>query len=268
MPIAHIGQKRIWYQFSGQGEPLLQLHGTALGHANFSRVTPVLSQHFRVLDFDMVGFGESSPVPPEYTLQDWTDDVRDLMDTLEIPQARVHGTSGGGFVALQFAARYPERVKRLVLVGTIARYDTAARLNRKLSKQVARHLGMEAVAEMTASQVLTRQFLDSPEAEPVLVRMRAAFGATSPDTYITMIEATEAADLGPELARIAAPTLVIVGELSQLTPVETGPSGIGARGIAEGVRNGRLLVIPQCSHLVLMERFQETCDAIIGFLKE
>lgn len=268
MPIADLGKRRIWYKITGKGEPLLQLHGAALGHQNFARVTPVLARHLRVVDLDMVGFGESSPVPPGYTLGDWADDVKALMDFLNIPRAHIHGTSAGGFVALQFAARYPERVDRLVLVGAIARYDRAGRMDRKLSKQVARHLGMEAAAEMTAYQVLTRQFLDSPEAEPVLETMRASFRATPAETYVTLIEATEAADLGPELSRIVAPTLVIVGELSKITPVEMGPSGIGARGIAEGVRNGRLLVIPGCGHLVLMERFQEVCDAIVGFLKE
>ena len=268
MPIAELNQKRIWYEITGQGEPLLQLHGAALGHQNFSRVTPVLAHHFQVVNFDMIGFGESSPVPPGYTLQRWADDVKALMDFLGIQRTHIHGTSAGGFVALQFAARYPERVAKLVLVGAIARYDKAGRLNRKVSNQLARHVGMEAAAEMTAYHALTRRFLDSPEADAMLEGMRASFRATPAETYITLNEATENVDLGPELSRIVAPTLVVAGELSQMTPIETGPSGIGARGIAEGVQNGRLFVIPGCGHLVLMERFEEACDAIIQFLRE
>ena len=168
---------------------------------------------------------------------------------------------------MQFAARYPERVNKLVLVGCVARYDTAMLLGRKLAKEVARVLGMETAAELTAQQVLTREFLDSPEAESFLDGMRSTFRATSADTYITMIEATEAVDLGPELRRITAPTLVVAGELSQMSPVDTGPKGIGGRGIADGVQNGRLEVIPNCGHLVLMERFQEVCDVIVRFLQ-
>ena len=68
--------------------------------------------------------------------------------------------------------------------------------------------------------------------------------------------------------RVTAPTLVINGEFSTSSPVDTGPQGIGGRGIAEGVRNGQLIVIKGARHLVLMERFQEVCDHIIGFLKE
>ena len=268
MPFAELAGKRIWYEINGEGEPLVQIPGGALGLRNFSRVTPVLARHFRVVDFDLVGTGKSTPTPPGYTLQNWTDDLRNLMDLLEIPQAHLHGTSTGGFIALQFAAQYPERVMKMALVGVVARYDTALQLNRKLAKALAEHVGMEAVAELTAQAVLTRDFLDSPEAGPLLDQMRSTFGEISPDAYIATTEATEDVDLGPDLPRITAPTLVINGEYSTSSPVDTGPQGIGGRGIAQGVQNGRLEVIKGARHLVMMERFQEVCDLIIKFLKE
>ncbi len=268
MPFAELGVKRIWYEINGQGEPLVQLPGGALGLRNFSRVTPVLARHFQVVDFDVVGTGKSTPTPPGYTLQDWTNDLRDLMDLLEIPRANLHGTSTGGLTALQFASQYPERVMKVVLVGVVARYDTALRLNRKVAKALAANVGMEAVAEMTAQEVLTRDFLDSPEAGPLLEEMRSTFGGLSPESYIATLEACENVDLGPDLSRVTAPTLVINGEYSTISPVDTGPQGIGGRGIAEGVLNGRLVVIKRARHLVMMERFQEVCDLIIEFLKE
>ena len=268
MPFADLGEKRIWYEINGQGEPLVQLPGGALGLKNFSRVTPVLARHFRVVDFDVVGTGKSTPTPPGYTLQDWTNDLRDLMDLLEIPRAHLHGTSTGGLTCLQFAAQHPERVNKLVLVGVVARYDTALRLNRKVAKALAANVGMEAVAELTAQSVLTPEFLDSPEAGPLLDQMRATFGEVSPAAYIATTEACENVDLGPDLPRVTAPTLVINGEFSTNSPVDTGPQGIGGRGIAEGVPNGRLVVIKGARHLVMMERFQEVCDLIIEFLKE
>ncbi len=63
MPFVELGQKRIRYQISGEGEALVQIPGGSLGLRNFARVTPVLSRHFRVVDFDLVGTGESSPTP-------------------------------------------------------------------------------------------------------------------------------------------------------------------------------------------------------------
>ncbi len=268
MPFAELGEKRIWYEITGEGEPLVQLPGGALGLRNFSRVTPVLARHFKVVDFDVVGTGKSTPTPPGYTLQDWTDDLRDLMDLLEIPRAHLHGTSTGGFTTLRFAAQHPERVNKMVLVGVVARYDTAMRLNRKLSKALASNVGMDAVAELTAQAVLTPEFLDSPEAGPLLDQMRSTFSEIPPAAYIATTEACEAVDLGPDLARVTAPTLVINGEFSANSPVDTGPLGIGGRGIAEGVRDGRLEVIKGARHLVMMERFEEVCDLIIDFLED
>ena len=268
MPFAELGQKRVYYEISGEGELVVQLPGGALGLKNFSRVTPVMNQHFRVVDFDMVGTGQSSPTPPGYTLQDWTDDLRDLLDVLDIQRTHLFGTSTGGWMGLRFAAQHPERVKKLAVVGTVARADTALSLNRKISKLVAQNIGMEAVAELTAQGVLTRDFLDSPEAGPLLEQMKATFGAIPVDSFVATSDAGEAVDLGPDLPKVAAPTLVINGEFSNISPVDMGPKGIGGRGIAEGVQNGRLEIIRGAGHLVMMERFQDVCDHIIRFLKE
>ena len=268
MPFAELGEKRIWYEVTGNGEPLVQIPGGALGLRNFSRVTPVLAEHFRVVDYDVVGTGKSTPTPSGYTLQDWTHDLRDLMDLLDIPKAHLHGTSTGGLTALQFAAQYPSRVMKMALVGVVARYDTALRLNRKLAKALAANVGMEAVAELTAQAVLTPEFLDSPEAIPLLDQMRSTFGEIPPEAYIATTEACEDVDLGPDLPLITSPTLVINGEFSTNSPVETGPQGIGGRGISEGVQHGRLMVIKGARHLVMMERFEEVCDAIMEFLKD
>ena len=268
MPFAELGERRIWYEISGQGEPVVQIPGGALGLRNFSRVTPVLARHFQVVDFDVVGTGKSTPTPPGYTLQNWTNDLRELMDLLEIPRAHLHGTSTGGLAALQLASQHPERVMKMVLVGVVARNDTALHLNRKVAKALAANVGMEAVAEMTAQTVLTREFLDSPEAGSLLDQMRSIFSEIPPDSFVAATEAYDNADLGPDLPRVTAPTLVINGEFSTLSPVDTGPKGIGGRGVAQGVVNGRLVVIKGAGHLVMFERFQEVCDQIIEFLKE
>ena len=81
-------------------------------------------------------------------------------------------------------------------------------------------------------------------------------------------EASEAIDLEPDLPRITAPTLVMNGEHSTLSPVDMGPKGIGGRGIAERIPNARLEIIRGAGHLVMMERFQEVCDNITEFMKD
>jgi pimeloyl-ACP methyl ester carboxylesterase len=267
MPFAELSNSKIWYEIDGVGDTLIQIPGGALGLKNFSKVTPVLAQHFQVVNFDVVGTGKSSPPPAGYRLEDWATDLYDLMEFLEISKANLHGTSTGGMIALEFASEYPEKVGKMILVGVVAKYDTAFRLNRKIAKALAENVGMEAVAELTAQSVLTRNFLDTPEAGPLLDTMRTTFSEILPESYVRTMEACEAADLGPKLEGISAPTLVISGEHSTYSPVDTGPKGIGGRGIAQGVLEGKLVVLEGAGHLVMMERYQEICDHIVEFLK-
>src|SRR6476620_3379118 len=115
MPEARVNGVRIWYQETGAGEPVMQIHGAGFGHFNFATATPILSRSFRCIDFDMRGYGESERPSQQYSMEVWADDVAGLMDHLGLRTAHIHGTSMGGMVAQQFAAKYPERTQRLVI---------------------------------------------------------------------------------------------------------------------------------------------------------
>ena len=104
MPHARINGVRIWYQETGDGEPVIQIHGAGFGHFNFATATPVLSKSFRCVDFDMRGYGQSERPFQHYDMEVWADDVAGLMDHLGLRLAHIHGTSMGGMVAQQFAA--------------------------------------------------------------------------------------------------------------------------------------------------------------------
>ena len=68
----------LWYRISGDGEPVVQIHGAGFGHFNFDPVTPELAKRFRVVDYDMRGYGQSDrPVQP-YDMEVWADDLAGL----------------------------------------------------------------------------------------------------------------------------------------------------------------------------------------------
>ena len=100
---------RLWHRISGDGEPVVQIHGAGFGHFNFDPATPVLSQQFRVIDFDMRGYGQSDKPLQHYDMEVWADDVAGLMDVLGVERAHIHGTSMGGMIAIVVAGKYPER---------------------------------------------------------------------------------------------------------------------------------------------------------------
>lgn len=110
------------YHDVGQGKPVVLLHGSGAGvsaFANWRLSMPVLSRDFRVLAPDIVGFGFSErPVGASYTLELWVKHALGFLDALGLACVDIVGNSFGGGLALALATRAPQRVGRLVLMGS------------------------------------------------------------------------------------------------------------------------------------------------------
>ncbi|MCX6431465.1 MAG: alpha/beta fold hydrolase, partial [Actinobacteria bacterium] len=108
---------------SGSGDPVLLLHGSGPGvtaWANWRLTIPVLAEDFTVIAPDIVGFGYTDrPDGVTYDLETWTAHAIGVLDALGIDRAHVVGNSFGGALALSLAIRHPERVSRLVLMGSV-----------------------------------------------------------------------------------------------------------------------------------------------------
>src|SRR4051812_49150629 len=98
MSIASINGINLWYEERGTGEPVIQIHGCGFGHSNFSTATPYLSEYFRIIDFDLRGYGQSDQPIQRYSMEVWADDIAALMEHLNIKKAHIHGTSMGGMI--------------------------------------------------------------------------------------------------------------------------------------------------------------------------
>ena len=112
------------YLEAGKGdETVLLIHGSGPGvtsYANWRVVVPSLAEDFHVVAPDMVGFGYSDrPEGVTYGLQTWADQTVGLMDTLGIEKAHLVGNSFGGAIALRIATQHPQRVGKLVLMGSM-----------------------------------------------------------------------------------------------------------------------------------------------------
>lgn len=107
----------------GEGSPILMIHGSGPGvsaWANWRLSLPVLAQRARVIAPDMVGFGFSDrPAGHRYTMDNWVAQALGVLDALDIERADLVGNSFGGALALALAIRHPQRVRRLVLMGSV-----------------------------------------------------------------------------------------------------------------------------------------------------
>jgi pimeloyl-ACP methyl ester carboxylesterase len=114
---------RMYYEASGQGEPLVVLHGAHMNLKTMGRIIPLLAKTHRVYALELQGHGRTTDIDRPITYQNLADDVAAFMEAVGLEKADVFGYSMGGTVALQLAIRHPEKLDRLIVASVS--YDEA-----------------------------------------------------------------------------------------------------------------------------------------------
>lgn len=257
---------RIWFRKTGSGPPLLHIHGSAFGHANFARLTPHMTSGFEVIDFDLPGYGESQCPTPITGFDDLARLLRKLVPALGYSKVHIHGTSFGAMIGLTLAATYPEVVDRLVLSCFLARYDAAARMMRATWKRAAREIGMDAVADLTSVAGFARGFYEQAWAQEQLASMRIAFSRTRPEAFCAGTEMIERTDLSPLVERVRVPVLLLAGAEDNMTPFSPAASGFGFEQIRARLPTARCEVLQGCGHYLVLEQPEAAAALIRRFL--
>jgi 3-oxoadipate enol-lactonase len=187
------------------------------------------------------------------------EDVRDVRELAlrvldAVPSGRFSfvGLSLGGAVGMHVALEAPERLDRLVLAATSARFGTPETWNERIA--LVRSGGMEAVAEAVLPRWFTPAFGD-------VQRFRAMFVSTPPEVYVRYCEILGEFDLRGRLGEIGAPTVAIAGADDPTSPPEQ------LEAIAAEIPDARLVVIPRAAHLVNVEAADEFNNALRAHLR-
>lgn len=260
------GGANVWYQQQGSGAPVVHIHGSAFGHRNFEKLTPVMVRDFEVIDFDLPGYGSSHGGPQQQGMEGLAANVAELIGLLGYEHVHLHGTSFGAMIGLTLAANHPQLIDRLILSCFLARYDTAARMMRGTWKRAARDSGMDAVADLTSVAGFARAFYEGDGVEAQLASMRDAFSRTQPEAFIASTETIERTDLSPLVPRVSAPTLLLAGDEDNMTPFRPAASGVGMKDIAPLLRDCETAVLPECGHYLVIEQPEAAGKLITEFL--
>jgi pimeloyl-ACP methyl ester carboxylesterase len=118
VPKASVNGFLLHYEVEGAGQPLVLIPGFASGRSIWTMQIPALSRHFRVISFDPRGVGESEKPEGPQSISLLADDLALLLLALHVPSAHILGVSFGGFVAQEFALKYPLMTRKLVLCCT------------------------------------------------------------------------------------------------------------------------------------------------------
>jgi pimeloyl-ACP methyl ester carboxylesterase len=248
------GGETIWYKKTGNGQPVIQIHGSAFGHKNFARMTPLMAENFEVIDFDLPGYGESTGSLREGGMKGIADIVFEFVTALGYAKVHLHGTSFGAMIGVNLAAYHPEIIDRIVFSCFLAKYDLAARMMRKTWKQAARDSGMKAVTDLTSVAGFARSYYERTEAQLQFEEMYEAFDATDPEAFIKGTETIEQTDLSPLLPKITMPALLLAGKEDNMTPFNPAPSGVGFSMIEKMLPNCEMTVLDDCGHYLVLEQ--------------
>lgn len=271
MATIEVGGAKLWYEFNGDGETIVQIGGAVSAHEGYATITPELSTQYRVLDYDHRGYGLSDRTSQRYTIDTWCDDLAALMEALDVQRAHIHGGSMGSFIAINFAAHHPEKVDKLLLgAGAVAKCDRMATLHFRVWQYIAQAYGISSreLAEELLTKAFSRAYLDGmDDGEQGLSAMRevTARNASLP-VFVDACQVMIDTDVRDRLASITAETLVMVGSEDVLTPLEMGPDGAGARYVARQLPNSRLEIFEGSGHGHYIEQANKSIEVILDFL--
>jgi 3-oxoadipate enol-lactonase len=221
----------------------------------WSPQVPALAEHFRVVSYDTRGHGESPAPAGPYSIDDLADDVVALLDELGAERAHVVGLSLGGMTGLRLAAREPGRVDRLAVLCTSAKPDPQPFLDRAAA---VRSGGTAPLAPAIAARWLTPGFA---AANPDLVaRLEAMIAGADDQGYAACCEVVANLDLRADLARIAAPTLVVSGAEDLALPPDH------QQAIVEGIAGAEWLTVDPAAHLANLEQPERVTAALLAHL--
>lgn len=113
--IAEINGAKLYYEVAGEGQPLLLVHAGIASKSMWDGQFDVFTRHYKVVRYDMRGYGQSAPVTGDYQRHE---DIRALLDYLKIQHTILMGCSMGGGACMNFALEYPERADALIMVGS------------------------------------------------------------------------------------------------------------------------------------------------------
>lgn len=253
----------------GHGPTFLFVHG-------FATTSRVWTKQFRDLPpagirtvaFDHRGHGASSAPMAETVVGNLADDVRVVVEGLDLRDALVVGHSMGGMALLAFAVRYPEvaaaRLQGMVLVSTAAKVGVAhvPLLGRALAPFTAGFVRSGTWSRSDWSGWAARWLFGKDPVPSQVDLVRAMLASAREETVIGCADALTAFDLTAQLDRVAIPTLVVNGTADLLTT----PGD--ARRLARGIPGARLELVPGAGHMVMLEQ-AERLDALLrGFARE
>jgi len=254
------------YHDWGKGDPVLMIHGSGPGvssWANWGKVLPKLSQNRRVLALDMAGFGFTDrPEGMVYNMDTWVKQAVDFMDAVGLQKTDLVGNSFGGALALALAVNYPDRVGKMVLMGSMGvSFPITDGLDRVWGYEPSFE-NMRSILDLFAySRVLVNDDLARLRYNAsIRPGFQESFGSMFPAPRQNSVE--DMARYQDKIKDIKHSTLIVHGRDDKVIPLET------SLKLLNLIVDSQLHIFGRCGHWTQIEHTDRFTQLVENFLAE
>ena len=251
----------ICYDDFGSSEiPIIFIHGFPFSKSSWNAQTQFLKNYFRVIAYDIRGFGNSESGGEKFSIDLFADDLIEFMNILKIRKAIVCGLSMGGYILLNAISRYPDRFKAIILSDTQCVADTEEGKAKRL--QTIAELedgGIMNFAEGFTKAVFTEASVKTKQ-EMVAQILNTILSTKLTSLSQTLLALAQRDETCTTLTRIKIPALILCGEEDVVTkPAQS-------EALHKGIENSEFHLIPEAGHMSHLEQAEIFNQHIQGFI--
>jgi len=241
----------LFYEVHDEGEPIIFSHGWMCDCSVWNSQIEFFSKKYKVIAYDQRGHGKSDKPKADYSIETLSNDLYSLIQELNLEKVILVGHSMGGMTAITFALNHPDKVSKLVLVGTSAKMNFSG------------YIQIWIMMHIFSYESFARGIIDLLYDPSEQVKKEAFDRAMNTPKFVTYDCATEFMknyDIRDRVSKIKVPTLIVVGEKDKATPVKM------SRYLNREIKDSKLKIIPDSKHMVIIDKANELNEIIDMFI--
>jgi 3-oxoadipate enol-lactonase len=255
---AQLRHYTVRYQEWGDGPPVVLVPGLAGGYELLGPLARALAHKYRVMSYQLRAEDDFFALRRRFGLQDLVDDLEEFLDWHCLERPAVLGVSFGGVVALEFAARFPHRLRALVVQGAGAWFQPG--LLQQVAGEVLSRYPLPHDNPFV-NQFFNLFFGGRQRPGPLVQFVTRQCWQTDQGVMAHRFRLVERLDLQPRLGRIRAPTLLLAGDRDVLVSEQS------LAGLCDGIPKARRVRLAGCGHLAFVTHPQRVADEVDRFLR-
>ncbi|NGX34382.1 MAG: 2-hydroxy-6-oxo-6-phenylhexa-2,4-dienoate hydrolase [Candidatus Anoxychlamydiales bacterium] len=261
MPHIKANNIDIYYEYEGNGPPLVIIGGFASDHKLLNDFVTPLKKNYKVLLMDLRGFGDSEVTAPPYSIDLLAKDVFELMNCLNIENAYIYGHSMGSAILQTMCLNYPQKIKKALLSGTFLKIPyTTQMLFELVPKLFEINLNQEIISKILMPWIYSSDYLKNKEnfqntLESISKREINPKGYEGQSIALANFDSTN------WISKIKSEILILIGKEDIDTPLYC------SERVHEKLKNSKLKIIENAAHMMYREKPNEVYKIILDFFK-